>query len=392
MVEHGPPEQPGRTSLPPAEEPSVRALVRPGAWALALVVAAVVVILSAESRRAPGAEPSAAAPDPFASSSSEGRTLLDRRVEIEVTEAPRAEAWRIHASVLSAREGAPLGTGWVVLDDRSSRLHFLDDTLGLVRSVGGRGDGPGELRRPVHLAVLGDTLVGVLDGPGRRIDLFSPEGTFVTRIATRVPGCPMGLSRDLVADPSGAFVLQGICGFFEPRWLATRVGLDGSSSRIASASLRAPGGLAPPIGRAVVAWRAGLWFAGPDGCLRILGGAPAGGVPAAVACLPEAPPVEVPDSLRDALRSGRSGRALVLPRTWPPIVSAAWSAEGPLLTLADTVQGGSRALLRRDGTLLVLRGPHIVTPGPGGLLLARDFLEGTGLRSIPWSDLMDGPR
>jgi hypothetical protein len=66
--------------------------------------------------------------------------------------------------------------GAVLVGDGSGTIREFDGAGGFVRSIGRRGDGPGELRRPSAIHVYGDT-VAVVDGSLNRITEFDRTGT-----------------------------------------------------------------------------------------------------------------------------------------------------------------------------------------------------------------------
>lgn len=77
-----------------------------------------------------------------------------------------------------------------VLDDRAGEVRLFDSDGRYVRTLGGRGDGPGEFDSPAFLGVLpSDTLV-VVDAAVRRINLFHPDAGFIRSVTASndVPG------------------------------------------------------------------------------------------------------------------------------------------------------------------------------------------------------------
>ncbi|HET7583690.1 MAG TPA: hypothetical protein VFK13_02225 [Gemmatimonadaceae bacterium] len=65
-----------------------------------------------------------------------------------------------------------------VADARAGLVRVFDSTGHLVRTIGRRGTGDGEFRRPLGLGWLGDTLV-VLDGSNARLALVSRDGAWL---------------------------------------------------------------------------------------------------------------------------------------------------------------------------------------------------------------------
>ena len=90
----------------------------------------------------------------------------------------------------------------LVIDGATAELREYDATGGFLRTLARRGDGPGELRRPLGPWLLpGDTLE-IPDSQTRRISRFSPDGTFLTsvgydrRLEERVFANPIGRGGD----------------------------------------------------------------------------------------------------------------------------------------------------------------------------------------------------
>jgi hypothetical protein len=71
--------------------------------------------------------------------------------------------------------------GLVVGDVASSRLLVYDANGGFVRSIGRRGDGPGEMRRLESITVDRDTLA-TFDASLRRLSFWHPEAGFVRSV------------------------------------------------------------------------------------------------------------------------------------------------------------------------------------------------------------------
>lgn len=73
--------------------------------------------------------------------------------------------------------------GWFYIPDAFEHTVWVVDSAGReVRSIGRRGNGPGELEKPVAVAISGDTLA-VLEGGNARISFFTlPAGEFAGTI------------------------------------------------------------------------------------------------------------------------------------------------------------------------------------------------------------------
>ncbi|MEX0891705.1 MAG: hypothetical protein WEB88_05995 [Gemmatimonadota bacterium] len=75
-----------------------------------------------------------------------------------------------------------LADGSVAILDGSAEVRLFDAEGTWVRSFGGEGDGPGELRRPQHLWPVGDS-IAVYQGAGARLTVFPLDGS-APRVAT----------------------------------------------------------------------------------------------------------------------------------------------------------------------------------------------------------------
>lgn len=101
-------------------------------------------------------------------------------------------------------EVGPDGSVYTLHPSEAIVRHF-DADGNLVRVFGGRGGGPGELRRARLMGMVGDTL-WVMDGEGYRISRFMLDGTFVGSFQvpfdmgsadmTAIPPRPVGLLSD----------------------------------------------------------------------------------------------------------------------------------------------------------------------------------------------------
>jgi hypothetical protein len=89
------------------------------------------------------------------------------------------------------------GDRMATIDPRQSAIIAFDSAGQLERRFGRSGDGPGELRRPTHIASAGDILL-VTDAHGW--SRFLVDGTYLDRMAqdTRPVGSPRG-----TVDPPG---------------------------------------------------------------------------------------------------------------------------------------------------------------------------------------------
>lgn len=112
--------------------------------------------------------------------------------------------------VLSVEDAVEVDGGWILLDRRLGKLHFINNTSGLLKSVGGEGPGPGELRSPVAIA-LGDSLLWVLNQQGQSLDRFSLTGEFQDRRQVREGGCLVGLAQELHFTTKKGLIILRVC-------------------------------------------------------------------------------------------------------------------------------------------------------------------------------------
>ncbi len=99
--------------------------------------------------------------------------------------------------------------GVFYLPDRTThRILCFDSDGHLLRTVGSKGSGPGELFQPVSVAVLGDTLA-VLEAGGRRLSLLSGSGTFLNSFPVSL-GFPTGIELDRAGR---GFIISDGLGF-----------------------------------------------------------------------------------------------------------------------------------------------------------------------------------
>ncbi|HTS01428.1 MAG TPA: 6-bladed beta-propeller, partial [Thermoanaerobaculia bacterium] len=82
--------------------------------------------------------------------------------------------------------GRPTGVAWsptrrllYVVDTLAHAIYALDAQGRLVRTIGGRGDGPGQFNFPTHVALTPAGELVVADSLNFRIQMFDPEGTLV---------------------------------------------------------------------------------------------------------------------------------------------------------------------------------------------------------------------
>ena len=97
-----------------------------------------------------------------------------------------------------------------ILDDGNYRVHHIDLNGKLLASMGGQGEGPGELEGPVAIHSAEGGGVWVLDNGNGRMTRFSPDGALVETVnAQKTPGmtfAPFG--NGILAPTVGAHPLE----------------------------------------------------------------------------------------------------------------------------------------------------------------------------------------
>lgn len=304
--------------------------------------------------------------------------------------------------VHSVSDAAETEDGWIVLDHRGDRIHALDRAGALRWSAGGEGRGPGELLRPVALTVVDSTVV-VADARGTALDRFGLDGAFVGRTVPRVTDCLGNLVRGIGPWRGTSVVLLRLCldpGTGDMDVRADRVGPDGGSTTLATLplkNLRRPGD--DLLAAGVLGVREPLVYLGTttSRCVRSFRIGPAGGgsrtppagTPDSV-CLPEAPPVPVPEEQRRWVEEtlGRRPLARVLglraPSSLPPFDRIFPSRRGLVFRTVTSVEG--RALLRvgLNGGVRPLPVPateHTFV-GTRSVLVSWQETDGTALRIV----------
>ncbi|RKZ08385.1 hypothetical protein DRQ25_09200, partial [Candidatus Fermentibacteria bacterium] len=92
------------------------------------------------------------------------------------------------------------GGGVAVLDIYGCDISFFDSSGSFIRSIGGRGEGPGEFLLPLDFAILDDGRIAVIDLVNRRIDILSESGELLNSLETGYAMLPFKMSA--VADSS----------------------------------------------------------------------------------------------------------------------------------------------------------------------------------------------
>lgn len=180
---------------------------------------------------------------------------------------------RVYQEILSVVDAAPNASGWLLLDGRAARVHILSSSGDLIRSVGGPGQGPGELSLPAAITALEDGFA-VADVTGRRAEIFSSDGTFLRRAVLPPPRCGSALIQDLASDDGvSLLVLRRCVSPSEGGWHAElqRMGPEGTTTELHSIALSDPDrGALNPLAIPVLAARERDIYLGvtTDPCLR----------------------------------------------------------------------------------------------------------------------------
>lgn len=299
--------------------------------------------------------------------------------------------WRRVPGIAAADEALFLDEGWVVLDGLEGRVHLLDSTAAPVATVGRRGEGPGELAAPRHLARSAGGFVVV--GAAGRLDHFDRRGRFQRRTRVSLAGCPVADVRE-ARSVNGALHLALVCLRDRRRhFVLVRVDDDGSPRVLAddAAGPRDAFVLHGPIlGRD---GGAAVWGPGAEPCLRRI---PATDPPRPPPCLMSAP-VPLPEGSRRELeaslgaRARSSGIRLVVPELFPWFDRIVEDHEAGLLAVRPVGETSWRLeALGSGGARWEVPDGIRVLGGAGRLLLVHESLDGVRLAPVRWSDLV-GP-
>lgn len=358
---------------------------RPWAWLLvpgALVLGAGFLLLPLPGA-GPEAPPGPIGGDPFLAAGA------------DTTGSPRVLLPDVHA----VSDAVETEDGWILLDARNERLHALDRSGAPRWSAGGEGRGPGELFRPTAITVVDSTVV-VADARGSSLDRFDLDGAFVGRTQLRVTDCQGNLVRGIGPWRHGAVILLRLClepstGQMQAR--ADRVGPDGASTTLAAVplkNLRQPGD--DLFAEGVLAAREPRVYLGTttSRCVRIVrigpGNREAMTDPPDSLCLPDAPPVPVPEAERRRAEEALSRRPLARvlglrpPEDLPPFDRIFPSDSGLVFRTLTSIVG--RALVRLEpgggsGRLPVPASEHTFV-GSRSILVSWQEMAGTALRIV----------
>ena len=284
--------------------------------------------------------------------------------------------------MLAVDEAVALDSGWAVLDGTEAVVHILDAQGALVRSVGGRGDGPGELRAPRLLAGDGG-LVWVV-GSDSRIDRFDASGAFLGRSTLVLETCRLP-ELQVATALDGRLHLAVRCILDrDRRLLLAAVDEDGAGRTLLD--------LPSPSGERLSIHRLSLTAAGGHLALGTGRGrcalvVDADGRPAGAGACMEGEPLPLPPSMRRDLRGelGQRFRAMGVPVEVPHHLP--W--------FDRLFEGPDGSVLERTrpepGTWPIPVGVELHA-GRGRLLLVHQGMDGLSTRtvaadSLPWAPL-----
>ncbi len=92
----------------------------------------------------------------------------------------------------------------VIADAGAAQLRFIDPATHTIRrTLGAKGQGPGEFTRPVELSMAPDGRIAVGDASTRRVTVFAPDGQIVNEI-----GPDQGRSWEIAFDTRGRLHLN----------------------------------------------------------------------------------------------------------------------------------------------------------------------------------------
>ncbi|MBT8336886.1 MAG: hypothetical protein KJO11_09800, partial [Gemmatimonadetes bacterium] len=268
--------------------------------------------------------------------------------------------------------------GWALLDRTAGEILRLDGAGDPIARFGRRGEGPGELSRPLHIGLDRRGTVAVLDASGRHLDIFPTASRPAVRVSLPAAGCP-GSFGDAVVH-------------FEDAWWVARRCFEGPRSELEIVRANATGAADvearttltrmntdPHLTPLLVA-SGGELFMGSnrDPCLTAVGGG-------ARLCLPRPPAIAIADTTADRMfgdlgrRAAAVGIDLELPTHYPGLVAARSRASGPALRTIRADGSDAWAVVESDTMRVLVPVPGgRVEPGETNWLLLRD--DGAGLR------------
>ncbi len=137
----------------------------------------------------------------------EDRWIEPRFEEVYRIGSPSGEGWEQFGNV---RKVAFDGAGHLyVFDWQPLHIHVVDGSGGLRRTLGGQGDGPGEIRRASSFTVMPDGRVVVGDTGYLAYQIFDANGDYERRVRM-TPGDRPTTLWEFTPDPAGNALLSAV--------------------------------------------------------------------------------------------------------------------------------------------------------------------------------------
>ncbi len=277
--------------------------------------------------------------------------------------------------------------GWAILDGPAGRVALIEPDGAVETVFGRRGEGPGELAAPARVA-RSAAGVAVLDLAATRLDRFDRTGRPRPRVSLPRAGCAGTMAEGLAPHEDAWIVLQRCADRAVTASRTLRVDRDGSVTELDRTAIA--GQLSDPfLDPLLMAIPGEGVYVGTTraSCYRRVAGPGS-----AEHCLREVQPLPVPAEARARMEARLSERArsVGLALTVPDHL--------PLALDVRSVDGARRAVRRPvdtrsapwviehdDGSSLTLvaDGTYRVEPGPAGVLLLLDELEGMRAWVLP---------
>lgn len=310
-----------------------------------------------------------------------------RTVAVHPSGAARVDTF---VTVLSAGHAVETDDAWLLLDPVARKIHVVaDDPSVALRSFGREGDGPGELRRPLRVALSGSTLA-VLEAEGDRLVRFALDGTVVGPVSLVRESCPFGPAAGLAPVSDGGFVVLRSCTGMDGATRALVLGVDPDGHVRVVEDRRLQGLRTEPVdpyATPALLELGGTPYLGTlsGGCLLRLAGFRGRKAPRGL-CAVRGSGVPLPDPVRADLEALAEkmraiGGRVAIPERLPPFTGVRTTPAGPVLevplpegrTALDLVEEGGQRIR------FLAEAPGATWVGRRHLLLARVLMGGTEL-------------
>lgn len=288
-------------------------------------------------------------------------------------------------SVVTAVHAGP--DGWAILDAAAARVVLVGPRGVPEGGVGRPGEGPGELAAPAHAARSG-TRVAVLDMAATRLDRFGPNGRAEPRVSIPRGGCAGTMAEGLEPHGDAWIVLQRCADPGVSTTRTLRVDADGSVVELERTPIA--GQLTDPfLSPLLVSVPGEGVYLGTtrSACMTRVAG---DGRPEH--CLRAVAPLPVPAETRARMEERLAGRArsvglrLQVPDHLPQLLEVrGLDAEARAVRRPVDTRFAPWVVERPGevGPTLVPEGGHRVEPGPAGVLLLLDELDGVRAWVVP---------